>query len=436
MKERISAPDTPECNRWRYPVAAIALLGASALGGCAADSTPAPTVNEAAQSRSDSGAYSADMFDDMTIVSLDNPRDYIMPALTDHYLESSFTQALSGISQTLDGKIDVPETIPVIHMVAETVTRHDKNGEEYQCFDREDIAQARTEALNNARRSTEARAPIVVQAKEKICGEAESAAVAFVGGGVAGESGVYHIDTFDNDIDEVVRIIQHETGHTEGFNLGHIGSFTRDGSDKLLRNDSDGSKDIVDLVRSGAYKLVGRADEHGEVKLNQYSGRGSVMGFSKRDAQRGDVYNFVEQHQIDPTISPIQKIDYSNHQEYQLSTLDKHDRGISFDLPSDHPLYNLPPDAKVTSLAFGLNTPTDDYSAELMIYGRQDNGHLISIETISYLPYLDHDKGDNGQVEVYRDSHLGISITASTDLSLMTENNASVTLRVNPLPES
>jgi hypothetical protein len=119
-----------------------------------------------------------------------------------------------------------------------------------------------------------------------------------------------------------------------------------------------------------------------------------------------------------------------------LSTLDKHDRGISFDLPSDHPLYNLPPDAKVTSLAFGLNTPIDDYSAELMIYGRQDNGHLISIDTISYLPYLDHDRGDNGQVEVYRDSHLGISITASTDLSLMTENNASVTLRVNPLPES
>lgn len=91
-------------------VGALAAMSAMLLSGCAVTPNEKPEVVTMVAI---GNPLSPDVFQDMTVISIDNPDDGIEPGLSDAYLSKTYRDSIASISQTLDNDIIVPKDVIV-----------------------------------------------------------------------------------------------------------------------------------------------------------------------------------------------------------------------------------------------------------------------------------------------------------------------------------
>lgn len=423
----------------RYPLtpdkvkvaAALAAVSALLLTGSTSSSQfdgsrQTPSVMEVVQYGE---PIPANFFEDITILSIDNPDDDITPTLDAEYLSDSFGQAITGISDTLNGSIDIPSNIPVLPISVRATTQYDSEKSEYECLDEDTVYAAREVALAQQNKPVDTLTPMIIQSDEKICQIPENAAAYVKRDGIS-NGGVFYKTVFDsNDHDGVVRVLQHEQGHTIG--LGHSSALVPKGP--RMPMGQEGGRDVIDLLKSGNYGLAGHYASDGSLNVNEYSGTGTVMGGITGIPDGGDVYNFVEINRLSPNASQIRLIDVAQPNTYVVNTDPGAVRGIAFDIPPEHPLRALFKDDQITKLTVGLNSTNGDEMATLAVIGQRASGATTSLDTVSFIPKLDYETRLSGGVTVYQDSLLDIRVVANATRDALTRNNGEVELSIELL---
>lgn len=395
----------------------------------------------------------ADVFDDMVIASVDDPSDEVTPLSSNDYLAADFTDAILGISSTLDGVVNVPKSIPVVNIDASPTGKHIVEANsvtegatvlaEQSCYTHDDLQQIHDQAVAKLDLDKAAvKMPIVLQAEAAFCLSDTDPDRAIPLAHVVNESdaenyGVYNFVSLEPDTPKGVRRDLrseiHEAAHVEPLGLPHALAVAPDGDKFATSPSGGGAVDISKLVTGdGPYRLATRKSGHSQV-IDEYAASTTVMG-QLTPSQHGDVFNFMEINQLNSEASRLQKIDVADERSYELSTSTDDDavRGIVFDLPSDHPLRSLDGvKSQLKTMALGLNSANGDDMATLEVIGRLENGTTVTFNLESYIPTFDYERGE---VVVYTDKTLGIQVTAHATKPIDGAKDSEVTLQVSALP--
>lgn len=394
----------------------------------------------------------ADVFDDMVIASVDDPRDDVTPLSSNEYLAADFTDAIQGISSTLDGVVNVPKSIPVVNIDASPTGKHIVEANsviegatvlaEQSCYTHDDLQQIHDQAVAKLNLDKAAvKMPIVLQAEAAFClsdtDPDRAIPLAHVDNELDAENyGVYNFVSLEPDTPKGVRRDLrseiHEAAHVEPLGLPHALAVAPDGDKFATSPSGGGAVDISKLVTGdGPYRLATRKSGHSQV-IDEYASSTTVMG-QLTPSQHGDVFNFMEINQLNSEASRLQKIDVADERSYELSTSNDDDavRGIVFNMPSDHPLRNLvSAKNQLTTMALGLNSANGDDMATLEAIGRLEDGTTVTFNLESYIPTFDYERGE---VAVYTDKALGVQIVASAERPTNDATHSEVTLHIKPL---